>query len=296
MDQLDPLLSRVRRAFPKYRFEAVTARRDGLDCLAIEIDHDWIAKIPRHEAAAHRLRREAALLPLIAAAVPVAVPAPSYDDWQPPMTLHRMIPGVALTPALYALLSSPERNRLATDLARFHLGMHRMPFEGPRAFGAGEVPDLLPAAVIRARAMALLPAAMRPRAALVLREIDDLGPDPLGQVFGHYDAHGGNMAWDPDTRVLNGIFDFADAGFGDLHRDFVPAGFVSPDLSERLVAAYARESGLPVDPERVRLLTAAHRLSELAEATDLPDAIPGRIRSLAQWLNAMPNVPAARRG
>ncbi|MEI4470621.1 phosphotransferase family protein [Frigidibacter sp. MR17.24] len=288
MDQTDPIVSRIRRAFPKHDFREVTARRDGLDCLGIELDHDWIAKIPRHAAAADRLRREAGLLPLIAAAVPVAVPAPRLDDWQPPMTLHHKIPGEALTPALYALLTPAERDRLAQELARFHLGLHRMDPAPLARLGAREVPALLDVAAIRAAAMPLLPAAMRPRAAQSLRMIDELGPDPLGQVFGHFDGHGGNMAYDPDTRRLNGLFDFADAGFGELHRDFVPAGFVSPDLSDRLVAAYARESGLAVDAGRVRLLTAAHRLSELAEAADMPEAIPGRIRSLAQWLNAMP--------
>ena len=42
-------------------------------------------------------------------------------------------------------------------------------------------------------------------------------PDPLGTVYGFFDGHGWNMAFDHARGRLNGIFDFGDSGFGPLH-------------------------------------------------------------------------------
>ena len=93
------------------------------------------------------------------------------------------------------------------------------------------------------------------------------------------------MAFDSEAGRLNGVYDFADAGIGPLHQEFIYSAFIDADLTERIVAAYERFSGRRLERRRIALLTAAHRLSELAELADeprhLPDMLAGALDGLA---------------
>ena len=77
------------------------------------------------------------------------------------------------------------------DLARFLAEVHRV--EVPFAArvqdwaGAERLADWVPG----------LPEGLRGAAARVVADYADLPPDPLGEVFGHFDSHGWNMAFDP---------------------------------------------------------------------------------------------------
>jgi hypothetical protein len=83
------------------------------------------------------------------------------------------------------------------------------------------------------------------------------------------------MAFDHERQQLNGIYDFADSGLGPLHQEFIYSNLISPDLTVRIVAAYACRTGRMLDRRRINILTGFHRLSEL-------DPLPpcgGRLRS-----------------
>ena len=109
-----------------------------------------------------------------------------------------------------------------------------------------------------------------PAAEALLAAWEQLPPDPYGTVYGHFDGHGWNMAFDHAAETLTGIYDFADSGFGDLTQEFIYSDLVSPDLTDRIVARYTRHSGRQIDLDRVRLLTSVHRLTELADAIGDP--------------------------
>lgn len=61
------------------------------------------------------------------------------------------------------------------------------------------------------RCSAALPPDLRPLAQQVLTGWAALPADPLGQVWGHFDAHGWNMAFGPEAKRLTGIHDFGAA-------------------------------------------------------------------------------------
>ncbi|MNL65060.1 hypothetical protein D3C87_1893420 [compost metagenome] len=79
------------------------------------------------------------------------------------------------------------------------------------------------------------------------------------------------------------MYDFADSGFAPVHQEFIYARFVSPDLTERIIASYEVLTGRAIDRRRVDILTAAHRLSELAELADNPDHVRIMIDSVENW-------------
>lgn len=101
-----------------------------------------------------------------------------------------------------------------------------------------------------------------------------------GQVSGHFDGHGGNLAFDHGAAVLNGICDFADSGSGPLHRAFIYCGLVSADLPGRLMAQDAALSGKGIDRERLAVLVGLHRLWKLAKA----DQDKAQVARFGDWV------------
>jgi hypothetical protein len=119
----------------------------------------------------------------------------------------------------------------------------------------------------------LLPEHLRETAQAAIAGYRALTPDPLGEVYGFFDAHGWNMAFDHERGRLRGIFDFADSGFGPPHREFVQISLIDPDLAARTVEAYEASTGRVLDRRRIFLLAAAMRLSELAGAVETGEHI-----------------------
>ena len=112
----------------------------------------------------------------------------------------------------------------------------------------------------------------------------DLPPDPHGVTYGFFDGHGWNMAFDHSAHRLNGVYDFADSGFGALQQDFIYSNFVARDLTERTISAYETLTGRSIDRERVELLSGVLRLTELAEVAQEPDRHAEMVDYVARWV------------
>ncbi len=164
----------------------------------------------------------------------------------------------------YRRLPDAAKDRLADDLAIFFAELHALDPAVMRDAGALPVGAWDTGDETLAPVWPLLPPDCVAQARAALDAYRALGPDPLGERYGFFDAHGWNMAFDAGRRRLNGIFDFADSGFGPVHREFAPVSLIDPDLTARTAAAYERGTGNRLDRRRIFLLTAAMRLSELA--------------------------------
>jgi Ser/Thr protein kinase RdoA (MazF antagonist) len=113
---------------------------------------------------------------------------------------------------------------------------------------------------------------------------DALGPDPCGTVFGHFDGHGWNMAFDHNAQRLNGVYDFGDSGIGPLHQEFIYTNFISSNLTAPIINAYEVQTGKEIDRARIKLLTGVYRLVEVAGAADDPANIEAMVKNLISWL------------
>jgi hypothetical protein len=116
-----------------------------------------------------------------------------------------------------------------------------------------------------------------------IHAFQNLEPDPYGQTYGFFDGHGWNMAFDHTHQKLNGIYDFADSGFGPLHQEFIYSNLISANLTERIIDEYEHITGCVLNRERISLLTGVHRLSELAELADDPEHVPMMLKFIEQW-------------
>lgn len=280
---LAPLVAAVHALRPDLAGAEVKPLLAGWDSVAVEVAGRVIFKFPRHAEAAQRLRREAAVLRLIRPRLTLAVPDMRLHEAPMLCSEHEKLPGDHLDAAGYAALSEPARARLAADMARLFAELHALDPAVLRGAGAGPVDPWRDTTAIRARALPLLSEPLRARAERVLADFARLPPDPCGEVWGYFDGHGWNMAFDHGCGRLNGVYDFADAGFGPLHREFVPPGLVSADLAARVVADYARLTGRAVDVRRAALLGGCHRLSELADCADDPALVPMLTGFFADW-------------
>ena len=250
--------------YPDLADAAFAVAGKGWHSLAVAVGGRLIFKFPEGGEAEAALRREARLL---AAARPhLTMPVPRMRLHEGPLlfSVHEMLPGRTLERDAYRRLGEAAKARLAEDLALFFAELHALDLRPMREAGAQPVGIWDAGEETLAPVWPLLPADVAAQARMALDAWRALGPDPLGERYGFFDAHGWNMAFDPRRQRLNGIFDFADSGFGPPHREFAPVSLIDPDLTARTIRSYERGTGRDLDRRRIFLMTAAMRLSELA--------------------------------
>ncbi len=275
--RLETLVPHILTAFPRLHGTRFTLETEGWDSLAVDAGGAMIFKFPRHKAAEERLIREARLLAAVAPAVTMPLPVTTLHQGERLFSSHVKIPGGHLTAENYDILPETARKRLASDMATFFAQLHALP---PPA-EAATIGAWNDAATIAREVAAVLPASLRDFAARTLDAYAALPPDPQGEVFGYFDGHGWNMAFDHAAHRLNGVYDFGDSGIGPLHREFVPPGFIARDLTLRIADRYEAITGRTLDRARIDTLTAVLRLDEMAGVANDPALLP-RITAMAE--------------
>ena len=255
----------------------------GWHSLAIDVDDRLIFKFPDGDEAVQAVRREVSLLRAIRASLSMGVPDMTLHEGPPPFTVHPKLRGETMPAERNATLSEAAKARLGDDLGRFFAQMHGLDRETMRAAGALPVEIWRSDDAVMERTFSVLPAETLDRAIAALRDYRALPPDPLGEVFGFFDAHGWNMAYDVEADRLAGMFDFADAGFGPPHRDFVQPSLIDPGLTLRAIGAYERLTARTIDRRRVFLLTATQRMSELANMIETGGDVPAWRKAVVCW-------------
>ena len=269
--------------FPDLAEGRFTLLSEGWDSVAVDVDDRLIFKFPRHAQGEEGLHREAGLLGLVAAAV--SLPVPSLTLFETPQTFsrHEKIPGGHLLPQQYRALDEAARQALGETLGRFYAELHTIEPARAMALGAGPADAWLDADEILRRVRPVLPEPLLPFAETEMARWRELEPDPYGEIYGYFDGHGWNMAFDHQAARLKGVYDFGDSGIGPLHREFVYSSIISSDLTPRIIASYERHSGRSIDRERVAVLTSTHWLWELAVEAHLPDHVAAMLPGVAAW-------------
>ncbi|MGB3336318.1 MAG: aminoglycoside phosphotransferase family protein [Devosia sp.] len=256
----------------------------GWDSVALAVG-DHVFKFPRNAIAATALRREANLLRQIGPAVSMPVPRMDLSETPTLFSSHIGIAGDHLLTDAYERLGDAQRQALGDAMGQFYAQLHALPVTVMIEAGALPAYRWLDAATIERQSFPLLDAAERAWAGQILTRWVALGPDPHGNIYGYFDGHGWNMAFDHEHGRLNGLYDFADSGIGPLHQEFLYSSFISADLTARIVAAYERHAGRSLERERIAVLTGVHRLWELAAAENADDATE-MLASVRAWMAA----------
>jgi hypothetical protein len=250
------------------------------------VNDDLILKFPRDAEAEINLRKEYAVLSLLRNRVSLAIPRMSINEDDYVFSSHKMLPGNHLTTKQYRQLPETAKNDLAQIMASFFADIHTISPDEVRQIGVSKIDGYLPPDVILDRTKGILPASMHPFLIDTMEQYSLINVRPEEQVFGYFDGHGENMAFDHRVQRLRGIFDFADSGIDDFHKELHCPNWISPDLTARIIDRYEMLTGRVVDRERVDLYTAICRFSDLAEVAESREGYHGALDLVTSWYDA----------
>jgi len=250
---------------------AVEALGEGWDNTAYLVrdapGERWVFRFPRRAIAVPLLEREVALLPHVAARVPLPVPVPEHlgmpsERYRWPFAGYRCLPGRT---ACTARLDRDARRATATELAHFLRTLHAFPVEEARRLGAGpddmrRVDLAYRAEQIRARAGEALEKGLLADFVPFEHVLADApaGWAPGTETLCHGDLYARHLLVD-EAGALAGVIDWGDVHLGDPAVDLALAHvFLPPDVHAGFRAAYGA-----IDEERWRAARLRALLSSL---------------------------------
>jgi aminoglycoside phosphotransferase (APT) family kinase protein len=180
---------------------------EGWDSRAVLVDDRWVERTARRLGAEAGLRREARLLPWLAARLPLTVPEPAVVGEAPLVVRHALVPGTALhTPS----------SAQARALGEFLRALHDVPVEDAVAHG---LPDPETTRGWRRRSFGRFEVEVAPRVRDDRRlraALERLREGPADAVV-HGDLRPEHvLAVDGE---LTGVIDWGDARAGDPAKD-----------------------------------------------------------------------------
>jgi aminoglycoside phosphotransferase (APT) family kinase protein len=120
----------------------------------------------------------------------------------------------------------------------------------------------------------------------ILRQYEALQPEETDCVLVHGDIGLHNLAFDPDTLMVRGIFDYEEAAWSDRHHDFryLVFDFDRPEMLQAALAVYEPAVAVQLSRQRIYLYNAVCAFSFLAYRLGTPDDEKSCGRTLAQDL------------
>jgi aminoglycoside phosphotransferase (APT) family kinase protein len=235
---VDPI-ALLRTHFPALEFRDVRVVEDGWDSLVLDLDGEWIVRFPRRPEVERWMEREIALLPELAARLPVEIPR-----------LDLIARNGVVCVGYRKLAGSPASKlgeRAGEDLGRFLSPLHRFPVDRAHALG---IPCFDPAAWrerfrnlcadFRGRVFPLLRSSERKRAETVFARVEELD---FGPVLIHADL-GPEHVLCRDGRVV-GVIDWSDARVGDAALDLAWClNGTPPEVADAVARTYRVDAGL----------------------------------------------------
>jgi aminoglycoside 2''-phosphotransferase len=194
----------------------------GTDSAAFRVDGEWGVRFALVPEAQRTLATELSLLPVLAPALPVAVPGPQHigeRDGQLVFSAYRALEGEPLSDAALDALSPPSRTRALDELAAVLDAIHRFPAERARAAGVSF--ELCKGAYHSAQEnledelSAWLDPIELAAIARQRRAFENVQPRPFTPVLLHSDIKPVHLLHDPSSGALTGLLDW-----GDVSADF----------------------------------------------------------------------------
>ncbi len=270
----------IARQFPGLAPARVEPMGAGWDNTAYLVNETWVFRFPRRAVAVDLLRTEAAILPPLAARLPLAVPEPRYlgepeERFPWPFAGYRFLAGRT---ACHADLDDAQRTRAAEPLARFLRALHAVPRDEALWLGAG--PDTLGRLDLTKRRRLTRERLDDLHARGLVADVDPLrdladdvpaGWEPVASALVHGDLYARHLLVD-GAGAVTGVIDWGDVHFGDPVVDLalVP-GFLPPAAWPAFRAAYGP---VGADAWRVARFKALYVAATLvAYGADVGDAV-----------------------
>jgi aminoglycoside 2''-phosphotransferase len=298
-------LARIEEAlassFPDLEVGSIRVLETGFGSVVVQTSDNVIFRVARHAHAAEGHTKEANLLPVLASRLPVSVPQPQWraEPGSPGLPLgaigYRRLAGEPLTPTW---LARHDADKVASEIAKFLIALHRFPVEQAVQLG---VP---PADVngcsfeaLRRRVMSVLHDVLTPEEYdTVSRWSDGFLADPALQHFDAVLSHGdfwfGNVLVNDESESVVAVLDWTSAAIGDPAEDFARQLHLGETFASRVLRAYESRRGA-VDPALIHRMKRRWELVEFAgvrTAIELDD--PEELKETIGKLRAGPILTA----
>ena len=224
----------IEELFPELSVERVVAIEDGWDSLVLDVDDEWIVRMPRREPVRECLAFEARLLPELAPTLPVPLPRFELVADGLRAVAYRKLAGKPVS-------GTDERH--GRQLGEFLAALHAFPVEQARALGVPshdrgwrERYDAFARGLL-GRARSLLGEDVDRAEAMLAGYLDDPANFTFAPRLIHADLGPEHILASGDE--LTGIIDWSDARIGDPALDFAWAlNRTPPEFAAAVLAAY----------------------------------------------------------
>ena len=220
----------IEACFPLFQVQAIAFLAEGWDSRVWEVNGSHVFRFPKRSDIQAGLRKEIRLLPVLAPALPLAVPRFDYvwqrgPQYEGLFVGYRKIPGVPMA-AQHLSYSGVERP--AGQLGRFLTALHRFPTA--LAVAAGLDPDGLKAwrqyyeglyQSVQQRVSPLLEAGCRqPMSEAWDAFLQDKSNFRFTPALIHRDLSSEHILFEAEPGEISGVIDWEDAAIGDPAFDF----------------------------------------------------------------------------
>jgi len=212
------------------------------------VNESLIFRFPRYRQGIDALRREVCLLSVIGRSNALPIPRPIYTSLssETPGEVcmgYTALPGVPLSQARYAALSSEARQRVADSAAAFLHRLHAQPVDDLIGCGLEMDAPLLHWEQLYGRITERLFPLMTIAAARWTTElfesflqVQEHAAIPVHLIHG--DFGGSNILVDPQMGELTGVIDFSSSHLNDPAIDLAAASTIETDFQQRLRHTY----------------------------------------------------------
>lgn len=234
----------------------------GVDSLIAEVDDTWIFKFPNGAGPAANLVKEERVLRFLKGRLSLQIPNLSISQTGHLFSCHRKILGNPVFCENYDAFDDATKDAFAEDLAQFFAELHQIEPAEVADLNVGKFPARMSDEKF-AKMQRLLPSNYQQAIGELQARIATENAKKSDDVFGHFDCAGVNMAFDHAAGRLAGVFDFAEATIGDVHKELQNVTKISYACALHVANRYRRLTGRPIDMNRVILFGAECRLPEI---------------------------------
>lgn len=268
--------------FPDVPVKFVRVFQKTYESTVADINGRYIVKFPMAFRGASGIEVEKRVTDLLRDRVSVEIPRIELSGEPVLLSRYPRMDGILFDASAYGQLADTSKEELAAQVAAFMRTFHAVSEDEIDRAGIVFAPSWqIDIDRVEERLSSHPHPAVGKMLPEVVRNHRQLRVVGQYQVVGHFDLHGDNLLFDAAHSALLGVIDFGNARRGDLHQDFAPLYLSSPDLADRVIAAYKVSSKRPVNRVLVQHYVTALYLHLLAD--DVAEGGAAHERWLAEF-------------
>lgn len=260
-----PYLKRIRSEFPDLRFKRAVVPKQGMDHLALFLDHQWVFRFAKNPEYIDQFPKEIELLDALHKEISLPIPHYEFVSSDKSFGGYKKIHGRSLTHSGFQKLSKQTRDSLAAELGNFLNELHA--FSVPQALALGvkvEDPTLYLKTLKKEYEKYVRPKMAdedRRYCNSLLALSEEYAQGKYPERMTHNDMFGVHIRLTKQNHIA-GIIDFGDKVIGDPAKDFNGLLDIDPSFVKAVYAHYDTKDDTLLD--RSVLLRKRGSLSWLA--------------------------------